>query len=61
MYIAQMFPTYDFGNSKKRDLARSWKGVRITIYLPFYINTEFKSYYYDFMVNDVKESKKKLK
>lgn len=60
-HIRPLFPDYDYGKSKTKDYIMSWKGSRVTIYLPFYIKGQLESHYYDLIITDIIESKHKGK
>jgi hypothetical protein len=57
--VDDIFPITDYGFKKNKNLIQSLKGVRITIFLPYYMKGVYVSQYYDLLINDVQPKKKK--
>jgi hypothetical protein len=51
--LNEMFPKYDYGNKKTRDLVMSRLGQKLTIYFPFYMNNKMVSSYYNLVVKNI--------
>jgi hypothetical protein len=57
--VNEQFPDNDYGNKKKKEFILSYKGNRITIFMPYYVRGQYISQYYDLMIRDVAPKKNK--
>jgi hypothetical protein len=51
--LVDIFPSNDYGNKRTAEIANSYKGSDIIIYMPLYINNQFVSKYYTIRITDV--------
>jgi len=56
--VRDQFPDNDFGNKKTKEFILSYKGNRVTIFMPYYVRGQYVSQYYDLMIRDVYPRKK---
>jgi hypothetical protein len=59
--LKDVYPTTDGGNKKKRAEILKTKGQRITLFMPIYVHGIYTSNTFDFIIQDITESKNKNK
>lgn len=57
-YIAKdIFPVEATGKKKLAKAISTYRGTKITIFMPFYVSGKYQSYYYDIIVRNITDSK----
>lgn len=55
--MKDIFPMSDYGSKKQKEYIQRLKGVRLTVFLPFYIRGQYVSNYYDIIIKDITSKK----
>lgn len=57
--LKELFPTTDNASKARKDYILSRKGKSVIIFMPFYMRGQYVSKYYEIVIDDVTEKKKK--
>jgi hypothetical protein len=57
IFVSDLFPSYNNGNTRTRKKINSLKGCIIVAYLPFYVHGSYESKSFKFIIEDIKAQK----